>query len=213
MVSGPPQSGAGGVHAHHFGERQTGECLCQRRRRRRSALRNLQKEDFRIYEDDIEQKLAVFERESGLPLSIAMALDTSMSTRKDLPLEIASARKFAHAMLRPVDSIALYQFSTYVSQALPFTNDERRLDDALEPSANRRGHGCSTTPSSSAPRRCSGGRAAKSSSSSPTAATRPARPITRRRCARRRSPRPSSTPSSWCPSRPTPGATLAASTP
>ena len=34
-------------------------------------------------------------------------------------------------MLRPVDSIALYQFSTYVSQALPFTNDERRLDDAL----------------------------------------------------------------------------------
>ncbi len=65
----------------------------------------LKKEDFRIYEDGIEQKLAVFERESGLPLSIAMALDTSMSTRKDLPLEVASARKFAHTMLRPVDSI------------------------------------------------------------------------------------------------------------
>ena len=91
----------------------------------------LQREDFRIYEDGIEQKLAVFERESELPLSIAMALDTSMSTRKDLPLEIASARKFAHALLRPVDFIALYQFSTYVSQALPFTNDERRLDFAL----------------------------------------------------------------------------------
>src|ERR1700676_1772210 len=27
----------------------------------------LQKEDFRIFEDGIEQKLAVFERESGLP--------------------------------------------------------------------------------------------------------------------------------------------------
>jgi Ca-activated chloride channel family protein len=93
---------------------------------------DLQKEDFRIFEDDIEQKLSVFERESGLPLSIVMALDTSMSTRKDLPLEIASARKFAHAMLRPVDSIALYQFSTYVSQAMPFTNDERRLNEALK---------------------------------------------------------------------------------
>ena len=101
---------------------------------------DLQKEDFRIFEDGIEQKLAVFERESGLPLSIVMALDTSMSTRKDLPLEIASARKFAHAMLRPVDSIALYQFSTYVSQAMPFTNDERRLDEALKHSANRRRH-------------------------------------------------------------------------
>ena len=91
----------------------------------------LQREDFRIYEDGIEQKLAVFERESGLPLSIVMALDTSMSTRKDLPLEIASARKFARALLRPVDSVSLYQFSTYVSQALPFTNDPRRLDEAL----------------------------------------------------------------------------------
>jgi Ca-activated chloride channel family protein len=92
---------------------------------------SLQKEDFRIYEDGIEQKLSVFERESGLPLSIAMALDTSMSTRKDLPLEIASARKFAHTLLRPVDAISLYQFSTYVSEAMPFTNDERRLEAAL----------------------------------------------------------------------------------
>jgi Ca-activated chloride channel homolog len=92
---------------------------------------SLQKEDFRIFEDGIEQKLSVFERESGLPLSIVMALDTSMSTRKDLPLEVASARKFAHTLLRPVDAISLYQFSTYVSEALPFTNDERRLDWAL----------------------------------------------------------------------------------
>jgi Ca-activated chloride channel family protein len=93
---------------------------------------SLQKEDFRIFEDGVEQKLSIFERESELPLSIVMALDTSMSTRKDLPLEVASARNFAHAMLRPVDAISLYQFSTYVSQALPFTNDERRLDEALK---------------------------------------------------------------------------------
>jgi Ca-activated chloride channel family protein len=92
----------------------------------------LQKEDFRIFEDGIEQKVAVFERESELPLSIVMAMDTSMSTRKDLPLEVASARKFVHAVLRPVDSISLYQFATYVSQALPFTNDEREVDSGLD---------------------------------------------------------------------------------
>src|ERR1700692_3218771 len=56
----------------------------------------LRKEDFRVFEDGVEQKLAVFERESALPLSIVMGLDTSLSTRKDLPLEITSARKFAH---------------------------------------------------------------------------------------------------------------------
>ena len=92
----------------------------------------LRKEDFRVYEDDVEQKIAVFERESELPLSIAMALDTSLSTRKDLSLETASARKFVHDVLRPVDSIALYQFATYVSQAVPFTSDERAVDNSLE---------------------------------------------------------------------------------
>jgi len=92
----------------------------------------LQKSDFRIFEDGIEQKLSVFERESGLPLSIAIALDTSMSTRKDLPLEVASARKFAHTILRPIDAVSLFEFSTYVTEALPFTNDERRLDAALK---------------------------------------------------------------------------------
>jgi Ca-activated chloride channel homolog len=91
----------------------------------------LRKQDFRIFEDGVEQKLAVFDRESALPLSIVMGVDTSLSTRKDMPLEIASARKFAHAILRPVDAISLYDFSTYVYQALPFTNDERSFEDAL----------------------------------------------------------------------------------
>jgi Ca-activated chloride channel family protein len=92
---------------------------------------NLRKEDFRIFEDGVEQKLAVFERESALPLSIVMALDTSLSTRKDLALEIASARRFTQDILRPVDALSLYEFSTYVSQALPFTHDERRVVAAL----------------------------------------------------------------------------------
>jgi Ca-activated chloride channel family protein len=91
----------------------------------------LTKEDFRIFEDGIEQKLAVFERQSELPLSIVVALDTSMSTRKDLPLEVASARRFTHAIIRPVDAISLYQFSTYVSQVQSFTNNEHLIDTAL----------------------------------------------------------------------------------
>jgi Ca-activated chloride channel family protein len=54
-----------------------------------------------------------------------------MSTRKDLPLEVASARRFAQDLIRPVDAVSLYQFATDVSQALPFTNDERQLEYAL----------------------------------------------------------------------------------
>ena len=66
---------------------------------------SLKKDNFQLREDDQEQKIAVFDKESALPLSIVLAIDTSLSTRKDLPLELASARRFAHAILRPVDAL------------------------------------------------------------------------------------------------------------
>src|ERR1700756_2783655 len=87
---------------------------------------SLQKENFRLKEDGKEQKIAIFDRESELPLSIVLAVDTSLSTRKDLPLELASARKFAHAILRPVDGLAVYQFSEAVDELCPFTSDMKR---------------------------------------------------------------------------------------
>jgi Ca-activated chloride channel family protein len=93
---------------------------------------NLQKENFQLQEDGKEQKIAVFDRESALPLSIVLAIDTSLSTRKDLPLELASARRFAHAILRPVDALSLYEFSEIVNEVSPFTSDLKTIDRAIE---------------------------------------------------------------------------------
>lgn len=91
----------------------------------------LTKEDFRILEDGNPQNIAVFTRESGLPLSILMALDTSLSTKKDLPLELQSARQFARSILRPIDGMALYEFSDVVNEVLPFTSDMKQIDRGL----------------------------------------------------------------------------------
>jgi len=44
----------------------------------------------------------------ALPLSIALAVDTSLSARRDLPLEQSSAKRFAHLIMRPVDALAVY---------------------------------------------------------------------------------------------------------
>ena len=76
-----------------------------------APIAGLKKENFDLAEDDKAQKIALFDKESALPLNIVMAIDTSLSTRKDLPLELASARRFAHAILRPVDVLSLYQWS------------------------------------------------------------------------------------------------------
>src|SRR5437660_1415601 len=51
---------------------------------------DLKKEDFAIYEDGVPQKLAVFEQQSEVPLSIVLAVDASQSVRKDLKLELDS---------------------------------------------------------------------------------------------------------------------------
>jgi Ca-activated chloride channel homolog len=92
----------------------------------------LGRENFQVLEDGRRQKISVFDKESELPLSIVLDIDTSLSTRKDLPLEINSARRFAHAILRPVDALSIYDFSETVDQIVPFTADLRTIDRGLE---------------------------------------------------------------------------------
>src|SRR6185312_3532560 len=91
----------------------------------------LNKENFQILEDGKPQTIAVFGRESAIPLSILLAVDTSLSTRKDLPLELASAKKFAHDMVRPVDGLSVYEFSETVNEVTPFTSDLKAIDHAI----------------------------------------------------------------------------------
>src|ERR1700756_1615498 len=97
-----------------------------------APIGHLTKDNFRLSEDGIEQKISVFDKESALPLSIILAVDTSLSTKKDLPLELASARHFAHAILRPVDSLSVYQFSEIVDEVTPFTADLKAIDRGIE---------------------------------------------------------------------------------
>lgn len=99
---------------------------------RGAPVANLQKENFLLKEDGKEQKIAIFSKESALPLSIVLGVDTSLSTRKDLPLELTSAKKFAHAIVRPQDGLAVYKFSEEVNEVVPFTSDLKRIDAGIE---------------------------------------------------------------------------------
>ena len=96
-----------------------------------APVSTLKQEDFRVFEDGKPQKIAVFQRESELPLSIVIAIDTSLSTRTDQKLELESARRFAHAILRPIDGVSLFQFSEVVDQLTPFTADIRVIDKGI----------------------------------------------------------------------------------
>ena len=89
-----------------------------------APVAGLKKENFVLQEDGREQTISVFDKESAVPLSIALAMDTSLSTRHDLPLEQASAKRFAHDILRPVDALSVFSFSEAVMQC---TSGIRRI--------------------------------------------------------------------------------------
>jgi Ca-activated chloride channel family protein len=100
---------------------------------RGSPVGGLTRDNFILKEDDQEQTIKVFNKESALPLSIALAIDTSLSTRHDLPLEQQSAKRFAHEILRPVDALSVYAFSEYVKEATRgYTADLKRIDESID---------------------------------------------------------------------------------
>jgi Ca-activated chloride channel family protein len=87
--------------------------------------------DFAVYEDGRPQQIAVFERQSELPLNLTLAIDTSGSVRKDMSEEAAAARRFVHAILRPQDKMSVLQFATEVRELTPFTNKIAQIDRGL----------------------------------------------------------------------------------
>ena len=98
---------------------------------RGAPVAGLKKENFVLLEDGRPQTISVFDKESALPLSIALAVDTSLSTRHDLPLEQASAKRFARTIMRSVDALSVFSFSEAVSQS-PYTADLRRIEEGID---------------------------------------------------------------------------------
>jgi len=96
-----------------------------------AVVGGLTKDDFQVTEDGRPQEIAVFERQSELPLNLTLAIDTSGSVRKDMGEEADAARRFAHAILRTQDQMSLMQFATEVSQLTPFTNQVSVIDRGL----------------------------------------------------------------------------------
>lgn len=91
----------------------------------------LTQNDFALSEDGVPQKIAYFERDTSMPLSIVLAIDTSGSVFGDLTVEERAAHNFVHALLRPVDRFDLIDFNSDVEEVVPFTNNLRQIDDGL----------------------------------------------------------------------------------
>ena len=99
---------------------------------RGAPVANLTKDDFRIFEDGKAQTISVFDKESEMPLSIVLEVDTSESTRRDIKLEVASAKRFVHSIMRPVDRLSVFQITENVEQLTGFTSNVKYIDQGIE---------------------------------------------------------------------------------
>jgi len=67
----------------------------------RHFITSLRATDVGIFENDVPQKISLFERETDRPLSLALLIDTSESQRGVLADEKSAARVFVDSVIRP----------------------------------------------------------------------------------------------------------------
>ncbi len=94
----------------------------------------LEREDFTLFAAGVPQRIAIFERQTDRPLSIALLFDASPSVAKELRFEQEAAVRFIRSLLgsgaNPADRIAVYKFSDFVDEVQGFTNSVQRLERA-----------------------------------------------------------------------------------
>jgi Ca-activated chloride channel homolog len=99
-----------------------------------NLIGDLAKSDFAILDNNVNQEISVFERRTEQPLSVALLVDCSGSTAKDLKFEIDSASRFLKALFKegnPEDAVALYSFNYQVTKQSPYTHNSGQLERAL----------------------------------------------------------------------------------
>jgi VWFA-related protein len=89
----------------------------------------LKKEDFRVFEDDVEQEVALFSNEEQ-PFTVALVLDMSYSTKFKIS-EIQAAAIAFISQLREQDQLMVISFDEEVHMLCEPTNDRQRIYRAI----------------------------------------------------------------------------------
>ncbi len=95
-------------------------------------IRNLTKEDFVLSEDGRPQTIRYFSRETDLPLTLGLLVDTSMSQRRVLDAERVASFDFVDQVLREgTDHVFIVQFDMGVEFRQKLTSSRHVLEGAL----------------------------------------------------------------------------------
>jgi VWFA-related protein len=105
--------------------------LCSVRAKNGGLVANLEKKDFKVFEDGKEQEIKYFTRETDLPLTIGLLIDTSASQERLMDIEKRAASQFFSKVLRKNDLAFLMQFGSEAELLQDETNSPKLLQDGL----------------------------------------------------------------------------------
>ena len=92
---------------------------------------DLTQDAFQVSEEGVPQKIAKFEAQTDRPLDLALMIDSSMSAFKDLRFETEAAARFIQQVVRPDDSLGVFEFDESVTKLSNFSDNVPRLQAAV----------------------------------------------------------------------------------
>jgi VWFA-related protein len=102
------------------------------RNKKNEILRDLSKDDFQILENGRPQTIKYFTRETDLPLTIGLLVDTSVSQTGVLDAERGASLRFLDQVLREnKDHVFIMQFDLAVQVRQPLTASRHDLSESL----------------------------------------------------------------------------------
>ena len=102
------------------------------RNKQGQIIHNLNKDDFTLEEDARPQTIRYFSRETDLPLTLGLLVDTSMSQRRVLGEERSASYRFLDQVLREDKDLAfLIHFDRDVELLQDLTSSRKQLQSAL----------------------------------------------------------------------------------
>jgi Ca-activated chloride channel family protein len=96
-------------------------------------ITTLKQEDVHVIEDGQPQEIFTFARQTDLPLSLAILVDTSISEERTLPIEKSAASSFVDTVIRPdKDEVAVVSFTGEATLEQNLTGNASRVRHALD---------------------------------------------------------------------------------
>ncbi len=99
---------------------------------RGAPVAGLRRDDFTVFEDDVRVEVEGFGTTADLPLSLALAVDTSGSMIEAFPQVRSAVSGFVTNLLEPGDEAVLIRFSWDAEVKIDWTDEARLLAGALD---------------------------------------------------------------------------------